>query len=209
MFFKKDKTHLERKLDMGAFGPVPKDVTLYLLLFLDARSLAKLGMTNSDFYEMIHILPKPIRFKICNQEFEGTFAQFLDANANYTQQKQARNKEIEEIKVKRQALQEQKETLIELSAPSNSKYLSCITDEEKIATGCCCVFGIVGGILISCFLPVSCLMSTSLGVVVGDSPLAISRTAKCICGVCLACKEENLDKRENALDSNYPLQWSI
>ena len=212
MFFKKNKTDNEKMLDMGAFGLVPNDVTLYILLFLDARSLAKLAITNSTFGEMIYSRDKQIHIRIYNQEFTGTFAQFVEAHANYVQQKQARQKELDEIKAQRGELQGQKLTLKEWYEPSifRNKDFSCITDEEKLATGCCCVMGLVGGVIISFFLPISCPLSSFLGATGGGTaPLAISRTTRCLCGACLVCKEAKLNAREDNLDSSYPAQWSM
>jgi hypothetical protein len=199
-------------LDMGAFAPAPKDVTLYILLFLDARSLAQLAQTNSTFYEIINDLNPQIHIRIYNQEFSCRFTQFVEAHANYVQQKQARKNEINEIRTQRSVFERQKLTLAEWSEPSRSrnKSVSYTTDEEKLGTGCCCVAGLIGGTIISFYFPISCALSAFLGATGGGvTPLVISRTTKCLCGACLACKEEKLNTREDSLDSNYPTQLSM
>ncbi len=204
MFFKKNKTNQERKLDMGDFGSVPRDIMQQIVLFLDARSLANLLLTNSSVYEVIFKLPQ-VHIKICNQEFKGSFPQFLNLYANYLNEQQSREKEIKEISDHRMILREKKADLQEWTAPSRSKNFHCITDDEKMATGCCFVFGVIGGVLVSCFVPVPCFLSTTLGAVAGGTtPLVVCRTTKCLCGMCLECKEDHIDEREKNLNSNFP-----
>ncbi|BCA93645.1 hypothetical protein TUM19329_00060 [Legionella antarctica] len=196
---------------MGFFNTLPTDLIQQIVLFLDARSLANLIITSKSAYDMICQLPN-IHIKISNREFNGDFPKFLEICRDYFDQKMARNKEIAEIDALKKSRNLLKSDLEAWSVRSEDKLFEDIniTEEEIQFTGCFCVFGIVGGAVASCFLPVSgWLLSIGLGASLGATPLIVSRTLKCLCGVCLSCKEQRIKEREPNLDANFSLSQFI
>ncbi|CAM2903866.1 Uncharacterised protein [Legionella steigerwaltii] len=192
----------------GSFSQVPDDLMYLIMFFLDVKSLNHFAMTNSTFRDLVNKYPKQIHIKICNKEYEGTYPeiriQFLGElqrkNAELAREK--RENEEKAITELKESVQARRNELNHLWNFPLKK--SCITPDEKIAVGCCCTFGLIGGILVSCFTPWSCLLTSCLGMGAGGTtPLVVSRTIRCCCGKCLECSEQELATREENFDKDY------
>lgn len=198
----------------GNFSQVPNDVMYLIFFFLDVKSLNHLAMTNSTFKKLVSNYPKQIFVKICDKEYKGTYLQIHAQFISYLQHKEA--------EIARQKRREEEHAIAELknvvTAQKNDirktwdvpLKKSCITKEERLAIGCGCTFGLIGGILVSCFTPIPWYFAYCLGMGVGGTtPLVASRTIRCCCGQCVACKEQQLNTREENLKKNYPSSPSM
>ncbi|WP_454784696.1 hypothetical protein [Legionella sp. WA2024007413] len=203
------KREAQKATNKGHFSQVPNDVIYLVMFFLDVQSLNHLARTNSTFKELVFKYPKQLYVKICNKEYNGTYSQIHTQFVEHLR--------VQQAELVRQKREEKEQTIKELKIAVKAKKndinqtwnvplsKSCITPEEKVAVGCGCTFGVIGGILVSCFTPLPWIIATGLGMGVGGTtPLVVSRTIRCGCGKCLECKEQELAAEEENFHKDYP-----
>ena len=202
-----------KKSDNGSFNAVPKDVAYLIISFLakDVKALNHLAMTNSSFNQLVSTFPHEINAKIGNKMFKGSYAQFISWQKQYLdyqhqvevvhQQKSDEKKQIAEDRV----LVEKEKMKIK-AAWTNMDGKSTLLDEEKCCLCCCCLTGVIGGSFFAAFLTSwpfyagACIGATTTTCL----PIVVSRGVQCCCGMCVECKMDAVNKREEDLDAKYP-----